>query len=587
MSKYCIMCGNKLAEEDLFCGNCGAKQEVSESYEATYEEPKEEKSTDDRPEPEIENSVLESEVTPRNTDKSKRNKKAFRIAIGGVIIVGLIVGLAIFFLGNRGGLLSVDEIEQELSETYAKLWDGSDYEYDGITEFEVKSVDEDTHDEIFSCNVDPGIDNFMVLGLIKNGQIIQLQSIFLADRESMNQLEKDMQDSILAVAAFPVGIFNEDIDTPQNLREFLNEMEDINDATSSVPINKIMVDGDVEYTYMGGIGESDIVMSCLTIRYLPAFPTGFYEEEDGDDANEDVDYIQGEIETVASYEVYDTEFDEGVNTVQSNGGNFEASDSDIVHTHNFGGWQYFDDTYHARTCSCGELEKLTHTFDSGSITAEPTDSSTGVKTYTCMICYATKTETVAKLQHTHSFGGWVTYDTTNHIRTCSCGEREIVAHTYDSGRIKIEPTTSSTGAKVYTCTACAFGHTEIIPKLQHTHSFGGWTNDDANHHIRSCSCSEIEIEAHAFDSGQVASAPTSSSNGVMTYTCYTCGATKQESIPMLETVESMDTEQQRICWSCSHDDGTATVTMYKGQVIDASWTCSACGTYNQCTYEWN
>ena len=41
--------------------------------------------------------------------------------------------------------------------------------------------------------------------------------------------------------------------------------------------------------------------------------------------------------------------------------------------------------------------KTEHSWDSGKITTEPTAQAEGVKTYTCTICHATKTEAVAKL----------------------------------------------------------------------------------------------------------------------------------------------------------------------------------------------
>ena len=41
--------------------------------------------------------------------------------------------------------------------------------------------------------------------------------------------------------------------------------------------------------------------------------------------------------------------------------------------------------------------KTEHSWDSGKITTEPTAQAEGVKTYTCKICHATKTEAVAKL----------------------------------------------------------------------------------------------------------------------------------------------------------------------------------------------
>lgn len=78
----------------------------------------------------------------------------------------------------------------------------------------------------------------------------------------------------------------------------------------------------------------------------------------------------------------------------------------------------------------------THTWDNGRITTAPTESSTGIRTYTCTGCGATKTETVAKLPHTHK---------------------------WDNGKVTKEATVSATGVLTYTCTGCGQTKTETIP----------------------------------------------------------------------------------------------------------------------------
>lgn len=65
-----------------------------------------------------------------------------------------------------------------------------------------------------------------------------------------------------------------------------------------------------------------------------------------------------------------------------------------THTHSFGAWTKLNDTQHQRTCACGEVEKANHTWDSGKVTKAATYTTTGVKTYTCTVCGATKNETI-------------------------------------------------------------------------------------------------------------------------------------------------------------------------------------------------
>jgi len=66
--------------------------------------------------------------------------------------------------------------------------------------------------------------------------------------------------------------------------------------------------------------------------------------------------------------------------------------------HNYGSWSKQDDTYHSHKCSnCGNTEKSEHSWNDGVITKEPTQSETGIKTYTCNICKGTKTTVIDKL----------------------------------------------------------------------------------------------------------------------------------------------------------------------------------------------
>ncbi|MBQ8210486.1 MAG: leucine-rich repeat domain-containing protein [Clostridia bacterium] len=145
--------------------------------------------------------------------------------------------------------------------------------------------------------------------------------------------------------------------------------------------------------------------------------------------------------------------------------------------HSYGSWTKVDDTNHKRICTrsgCGISETSAHTWNSGVITTAATCTTTGVKTYTCSICNATKTETISKLGH--SYGSWTKVDDTNHKRTCTrsgCGESETSAHTWNSGVITTAATCTTTGVKTYTCSICNATKTETISKLGHDMS--DWT----------------------------------------------------------------------------------------------------------------
>ncbi len=65
--------------------------------------------------------------------------------------------------------------------------------------------------------------------------------------------------------------------------------------------------------------------------------------------------------------------------------------------HSYGDWEKKDHELHQKECACGDVQVANHAWDNGVVTIEPTHLATGVKTYTCSDCSATKTEELAKL----------------------------------------------------------------------------------------------------------------------------------------------------------------------------------------------
>lgn len=167
---------------------------------------------------------------------------------------------------------------------------------------------------------------------------------------------------------------------------------------------------------------------------------------------------------------------------------------------------------------------ISHKWDAGVVTKEPTYTSTGTKKYTCTNCGETKIETIAKLvctSHVWDSGKVVTAPTykTEGIKkyTCkNCGttKTETIAklvctkHAWDAGVVTIQPTYKTEGTRKYTCTNCGETKTETIAKLV---------------------CTD-----HAWDNGMVTKKATYTATGVRKYTCKTCGAAKQVTIARLK-----------------------------------------------------
>lgn len=69
------------------------------------------------------------------------------------------------------------------------------------------------------------------------------------------------------------------------------------------------------------------------------------------------------------------------------------------HEYAFGRWADYNSVKHIRSCDCGESEYQRHSWDNGEVTREPTEDSSGITTYTCSTCNATKTEAIPPISN--------------------------------------------------------------------------------------------------------------------------------------------------------------------------------------------
>lgn len=162
---------------------------------------------------------------------------------------------------------------------------------------------------------------------------------------------------------------------------------------------------------------------------------------------------------------------------------------------------------------------ISHKWDAGVVTKEPTYTSTGTKKYTCTNCGETKIETIAKL-------------------VCT-------SHVWDSGKVVTAPTYKTEGTKKYTCKNCGTTKTETIAKLVCT--------------------------KHAWDAGVVTIQSTYKTEGTRKYTCTNCGETKTETIAKL------------VCMTHAWDNGTVTKKATYTATGVRKYTCKTCGAAKQVT----
>ncbi len=252
-----------------------------------------------------------------------------------------------------------------------------------------------------------------------------------------------------------------------------------------------------------------------------------------------------------------------------------------------------DYDYHYHKCiSCGEYDldgKSAHNWTETERT-EATPEADGKVVYTCSDCGGVKEEILYYQDHAaadkwnrdetyhwhdcivhdncgvqldkaeHSFT-WTKLDEDNHKGVCECGYEVIVAHVWDEGEVTKQPTCTTEGEKTYTCTVCGETKVEKIPVTEHAYA-EEWVSTDPEGHYHTCKvcgaageksahvyiweqdedagkhygvCEDCdyttEAQEHEWDEGVITTPATLYSDGVMTYTCTVCGATRTEAIP--------------------------------------------------------
>lgn len=230
-----------------------------------------------------------------------------------------------------------------------------------------------------------------------------------------------------------------------------------------------------------------------------------------------------------------------------------------IHSHYYSDWQIVtaptckDEGLSEAFCSCGKKQtqvedKLTeHTWDEGTITTAPGCASEGVRTFTCTVCFETKTASVPATNNHTWDQGTVTTDPTctkEGVMTFDCIDCDATTtqpiaatgiHLWDDGVITTDPSCDKDGVRTHTCSCCGTTTTTSIPA----------TND------------------HDWNEGVITADPTCTEEGVKTFTCNGCGTTKTEAV---------DATGVHL-W----DDGVITVNPTCNAEGEKTFTCSSCG----------
>lgn len=174
------------------------------------------------------------------------------------------------------------------------------------------------------------------------------------------------------------------------------------------------------------------------------------------------------------------------------------------HQHTYGaGWTY-DATHHWHEATCEHSEetegKAEHTWDGGEVTTPATCTEAGLKTYTCTVCSATKTEVIAATGHSWNSGdvtvpvsclvdGITIYTCT----VCNATKQETTlatGHVWNDGEVTTPAGCLTDGTTTYTCTVCSAIKTEPIAATGHSYS-EEWTAD-ATHHWHAATCEHAD-----------------------------------------------------------------------------------------------
>ena len=207
----------------------------------------------------------------------------------------------------------------------------------------------------------------------------------------------------------------------------------------------------------------------------------------------------------------------------------------LSHTHEYSNEWSSNETDHWKECKCGDKKDISsHSYGDWTTTKEATEETAGSKYHTCSTCSYKETVVIPALSHTHKYADKWSNNETDHWKECKCGNKSGVAnHNYGNWTVTKEATEETEGSKYHTCNTCGYKETVKIPVLSHTHSFGGWKNNDTSH-WKECKCGEkSEFSAHTYGAWTTTKEATCTITGTKKHTCTACGYSETATVPVI------------------------------------------------------
>ena len=221
------------------------------------------------------------------------------------------------------------------------------------------------------------------------------------------------------------------------------------------------------------------------------------------------------------------------------------------------------------TCGC-----TSHTYGSAVVTKQPTCTSEGTKTKTCIKCNATVTETIPKTSHKYAdtvVAPTCTVDgyTLHKCSVCGASYKDsttkATGHSYGNSVVTKQPTCTSEGTKTKTCTKCNATITETIPKTSHkyadtvvapTCTVDGYTLHKCSVCGTSYKDSTTKATGHSYGNSVVTKQPTCTAEGTAIKTCTKCNATVTEKLPAKGHTAVTDKGYPATCTTAGKTDGS-------------------------------